>query len=896
MTISYTLIKNASGPVAKRFWLDGGTDLALRSAANIYEGSATVVEVEGLKAFVRTRAKLPDTYAHCYGVPKLYSATRRKFRLAIQAKSSGETIARDRAHFEFREGQPGIWFLDYDRPADKPEARRGWPEIDEIIAEVIPGWTKAERVWLPSSSAFLYRGEAELIGPGGWRCYCVVDDASAIPDAMDFLHQGLWKAGHGRIDVGSVGQRLDRSLIDKTVAQPERLDFTASPILGDGLERRAPDPAFLPGGILATKGLKAAQPYKEWRRKDGAFQAAMEAALPDAERLCKAAASKAAHVRGAQTGRMEAVLWRAANSFELSGDFVLELQDGTQMTVAELLDSGTEDFHGARMPDPIEGAAYRGDRRIAVLYLRCNEGQRPRIYSHARGGRSFTLAHDSAQITIPTGERAEALQEALRVIRRRGDLFDYGGILARVSRAGRSEAVTAPWLADYLDRNVDWLKNYFSEKAEKWKTTPIDAPDWLPPRVLAQVGNWRLPVLDGTITAPIMRPDGSVLSKKGYDPATRLFLTGRHFGRVPDNPTREELEAAFKVLWHPFSQFPYASEVDRGVALAMVLTGVTRRTLPTAPGYILTAPTASSGKTLLAAAVQILASGASTPLTTKADKAEFDKVLAAELLSGSGSLFFDNVRDAVFNTTLEAFLTSPIYKTRLLGGNQSVAFPTNVLFLVTANNFAVSGDLWRRVLTVRLDAKCDAPEKRSFAFNPAHECERNRQAIVSAGLTLLRGFIVAGKPVVQAGGVASFEEWNALVRQCVLWLAREGIADGFGDPLESQTRSKEDDPAASLLARVIDRLIAVYGIGKEHDAHEMCAHPDLHEVLSEIDPLLNASKIGSFLNASKIGQWLALNRDKRVNGAWIEYSRKQPRTRRALWAVAKAEPDNAREA
>ncbi len=134
--------------------------------------------------------------------------------------------------------------LDYD-PRDGQPAL-DWQEIDKIIGEIIPSWADAQRLWRASSSAFLYTEEGvELIGKGGWRCYAMADNAAAIPGVGAFLYQALWKKGHGYIKISKSGQSLDRSLVDAAVWQPERIDFAAEPVLGDGLERRLLNQCFL---------------------------------------------------------------------------------------------------------------------------------------------------------------------------------------------------------------------------------------------------------------------------------------------------------------------------------------------------------------------------------------------------------------------------------------------------------------------------------------------------------------------------------------------------------------------------------------------------------------------------------------------------------------------------
>ena len=81
----------------------------------------------------------------------------------------------------------------------------------------------------------------------GQRVYVPVADAQDIPRAGAALYARLWLAGHGRFDVSASGALLDRSLIDASVWQPERLDFAGGAQCGPGLEQRREEPKLFNG-------------------------------------------------------------------------------------------------------------------------------------------------------------------------------------------------------------------------------------------------------------------------------------------------------------------------------------------------------------------------------------------------------------------------------------------------------------------------------------------------------------------------------------------------------------------------------------------------------------------------------------------------------------------------
>jgi hypothetical protein len=159
---------------------------------------------------------------------------------------------------------------------------------------------------------------------------------------------------------------------------------------------------------------------------------------------------------------------------------------------------------------------------------------------------------------------------------------------------------------------------------------------------------------------------------------------------------------------------------------------------------------------------------------------------------------------------LEGFLTSEQYTDRVLGVPQMLSLPTNVLFLFSGNNFQPKGDLYRRILTARIDAKTDAPERRSFAIKPLEHCRIHRQEIIAAGLTLLLGFVADGKPRSTPDRLATFEDWDDLIRQGVLWMAKQGIAD-LGDPTACIQTAKDKEPERQKLAAFLTAVAASRG-------------------------------------------------------------------------------------
>ena len=81
-----------------------------------------------------------------------------------------------------------------------------------------------------------------------------VQDGADIERFLRTLHDRCWLAGFGWHMVGAGGQLLDRSLVDRMVAAPERLVFEGAPVLDPPLvqDQKCRRPKVVEGEIIAT--------------------------------------------------------------------------------------------------------------------------------------------------------------------------------------------------------------------------------------------------------------------------------------------------------------------------------------------------------------------------------------------------------------------------------------------------------------------------------------------------------------------------------------------------------------------------------------------------------------------------------------------------------------------
>jgi hypothetical protein len=169
------------------------------------------------------------------------------------------------------------------------------------------------------------------------------------------------------------------------------------------------------------------------------------------------------------------------------------------------------------------------------------------------------------------------------------------------------------------------------------------------------------------------------------------------------------------------------------------------------------------------------------------------KLLLAIGLAGDPAVLFDDVTGNFGSSSLDAALTAMEISGRLLGLNKTACVPMRTVFAITGNNLGFRGALGRRIVPCDIDARVENPEDRTgpspdTAFthpNLLAWIAGERPRLVTACLTLLRAYIVAGRPKHEHAPKGSFEGWDALIRGALIWA-------GVGDPLGGQARIREE--------------------------------------------------------------------------------------------------------
>jgi Bifunctional DNA primase/polymerase, N-terminal len=367
------------------------------------------------------------------------------------------------------------------------------------------------------------------------------------------------------------------------------------------------------------------------------------------------------------------------------------------------------------------------------------------------------------------------------------------------------------WFGDRAERSINFYR------VKKDQLVPCDVTVKLMRRVQSIITRWDFPPLLGTVETPTLRRDGSLLDEPGYDRASGLYYDpGRTaFPKIEARPSKQQAMEALAKLRAILVDFPFNDADDdqeglsEAVALAMLLTAVVRRSLPTAPMFGIDAYEAQSGKTLLAQIAAIMAIGHKTAERPwSASEEERRKALGAALEAGDAVILFDNVVTPLEGAAFAGAITESMFKDRRLGSNSGadqIIAPTNSLLLATGNHLTAKGDMAEgRVLETRIVPDQELAEREYQHRDLASYVMEHRPELVAAAITVLRGFL--SSPLEDRPPPTGFRhrEWGDLIAASLVWL-------GSPDPCLAMGRTQAADPEREAQCDVVRIWAQRYG-------------------------------------------------------------------------------------
>lgn len=324
---------------------------------------------------------------------------------------------------------------------------------------------------------------------------------------------------------------------------------------------------------------------------------------------------------------------------------------------------------------------------------------------------------------------------------------------------------------------------------------PARLPEWGARMYLDQPTEWGVPALKGITSAPLLRPDGSIVEREGYDVASGIYVYGVPELTVPPAPSEAHAAAALARLRDRLKTFAYADRPESGQhdgdiidildtsqpptldetgALSLMLTAVLRPSISFAPMFAIAAPDGSGsrvGKGRIMHVASVIAHNTRTKVVPWRGYEETEKAFVTEIMAGVPSVLIDNANRVDFSmTSVEALMTESPAKLRVLGRTESVELEQRTLIAIAGNGLSIRSDLAGRCISINLDARVEHAGERKFSFDPLERARAEREASLSDVLTILRWGTQNRGTMMQGRPMGGFEEWTTWVRDPLLTL------------------------------------------------------------------------------------------------------------------------------
>ena len=187
-------------------------------------------------------------------------------------------------------------------------------------------------------------------------------------------------------------------------------------------------------------------------------------------------------------------------------------------------------------------------------------------------------------------------------------------------------------------------------------------------------------------------------------------------------------------------------------------------------------------------------------------------------------------------------------------------------------------DMTRRCITITLNPQVETPASRTFKRPELHrELAQQRPRYISAALTIIHAYIVAGRPVTPSKAFAGFGDWSDMCRQPLLWL-------DLPDPASAIFTAMSDDPDRDLLGRLLQgwsKIFQTTNAMVRNLIDKANFDDEFKEVLNDI-----AEERGD-INRRKLGRWIKRNEGRIVNG--LRLNRASGARNASAWRVERVE-------
>jgi hypothetical protein len=214
-----------------------------------------------------------------------------------------------------------------------------------------------------------------------------------------------------------------------------------------------------------------------------------------------------------------------------------------------------------------------------------------------------------------------------------------------------------------------------------------------------------------------------------------------------------------------------------------------------------------------------------------------------------------------------------------------VEAPMCMTWFATGNNVAIAADTARRICHIRLESPEERPENRhNFRQVDLRDfLAKNRASLLAGALTILRAYVVAGRPCQRLAPWGSFEAWSAAVRSVVTWV-------GLPDPGETRTVLQDQ---ADVSAGAMETLLnGIRGFDADRRGMTAAQLVELAKADDRADLRDAVESLAGRLDARLLGNKLRGFRRRIFGGLYLDRAGEDHRA--ARWAAFEASEFSAR--
>lgn len=228
--------------------------------------------------------------------------------------------------------------------------------------------------------------------------------------------------------------------------------------------------------------------------------------------------------------------------------------------------------------------------------------------------------------------------------------------------------------------------------------------------------HWPFSTLKGVVETPVLLPNATFLTKPGYDHGSGLYYAPKGTCQMPNVKSKTNAKMTQDAVSHMddvLAEFPFADKAARANTFALMLTPLIREYIDgNVPLALIRAPSAGTGKSLLAAIIAIICTGHESTLLTPTKDEELEKRITTLLSEGAIFINLDNVDQKIDHPSLASVITLTHWHGRRLGVSQTISVQQLTTRVATGNNIGLGGDIPRRCYPIELDARSEALMKR----------------------------------------------------------------------------------------------------------------------------------------------------------------------------------------